>query len=100
VAASPWAGKEEGFVTWFTGTVVYLLIWWTALFAVLPFGTRPEPDGDPGAGGWRGTPRQPHLGRKLLATTVVSAAIWLAVYGLVESDWISFRSGWLALPEN
>ena len=25
---------------------------------------------------------------------------WLGVYALVESDWLSFRSGWLALPEN
>ena len=26
---------------WFTGCVLYLLIWWTVLFAVLPFGVRP-----------------------------------------------------------
>lgn len=26
---------------WFTGCVLYLLIWWTVLFAVLPLGVRP-----------------------------------------------------------
>jgi predicted secreted protein len=84
---------------WFTGIVVYSLIWWTVLFAVLPFGTRPDPQGDQAAGGWRGAPERPMLLRKLLATTLLSAAIWVGLYGVVESDWISFRSGWFALPE-
>jgi hypothetical protein len=33
-----------------------------------------------------------------LITTVVSAVIWGGIYLLVTSGWISFRSGWLALP--
>jgi predicted secreted protein len=83
----------------FTGVIVYTLIWWTVLFAVLPIGTRPDTEGGPDSGGWRGAPERPLLLRKILATTVVSAVLWLGVYALVESDWISFRSGWLALPE-
>ena len=51
-------------MTIFTGTVVYLLIWWTALFAILPIGTHPDPEGDPASGGWRGTPERPLLLRK------------------------------------
>jgi predicted secreted protein len=86
-------------MTWFTGIAVYVLVWWTALFAVLPFGTRPDPEGDPATGGWRGTPERPLLLRKLLATTVLSTAIWLGIYALAESEWLSFRTGWLALPE-
>lgn len=83
----------------FTGIIVYVLIWWTALFAILPIGTRPDPQGDPDAGGWRGAPERPYMLRKVLATTALSAVLWLGVYALVESDWLSFRSGWLALPE-
>lgn len=83
----------------FTGVIVYVLIWWTALFAILPIGTRPDAVGDASTGGWRGTPERPLLLRKILATTAVSAVLWLGVYALVESDWISFRSGWFALPE-
>lgn len=83
---------------WFSGIVVYLLIWWLALFAVLPIGTEPNPEGDADTG-WRGVPQQPRLLRKVLITTLVAAVIWLGVYGLVESDWLSFRSGWLAMPE-
>jgi predicted secreted protein len=81
---------------WFTGIVVFLLIWWTALFAVLPIGTRPVEDADPDAGGWRGAPTAPRLGRKVVLTTLVAAVLWVGAYALIESDLISFREGWLA----
>jgi predicted secreted protein len=83
----------------FTAVIVYLLIWWTVLFAVLPIGTQPEPEADPDAGGWRGVPKRPLILRKLAITTLVSALIWVVAYALITSDWLSFRSGWLAMPE-
>jgi predicted secreted protein len=82
-----------------SGTAVYIMIWWMVLFAVLPIGTSPDPDSDPRTGGWRGLPRRPRLPWKMAITTLASAVIWLGVYALIESDWLSFRSGWLALPE-
>jgi predicted secreted protein len=85
-------------MNWFTGTVLYVLIWWTALFAVLPFGTRPQAEADP-VSGWRGAPQRPHLLRKVIATTLLAGLIWLGCYLLIRSGWISFRHGWLALPE-
>ena len=45
-------------MNWFTGVVLYVLIWWTVLFAVLPIGTRPSSEADQQRG-WRGTPEQP-----------------------------------------
>lgn len=81
---------------WFTGSVVYLLIWWTALFAVLPIGTKPVEDADPQAGGWRGAPARPLILRKVVGTTVLATVLWLGVYGLINSGWISFREGWFA----
>jgi predicted secreted protein len=84
---------------WVSGIVVFFLIWWTALFAVLPVGTQPNPEGDPDTG-WRGVPERPRLLRKLILTTLIAAVLWVGVYALVESDWLSFRSGWLAMPEN
>jgi predicted secreted protein len=82
---------------WFTALVLYALIWWTVLFAVLPMGTRPvaEPDRTTG---WRGAPEAPRLGRKLLVTTLVSGVIWAVAVGIIESDWLSFRHGILAMP--
>ncbi len=81
---------------WVTGPVVYALIWWTILFAVLPLGARPEAKADP-ASGWRGAPAQPNLWRKAALVTVISAVIWVGVWALVRSPWLSFRHGWLAL---
>lgn len=81
---------------WFTGTIVYLLIWWLALFCVLPIGTRPVEDADPEAGGWRGAPAKPMLGRKLIGTTILAAILWVGVEMVIQSGWISFREGWFA----
>lgn len=85
---------------WFTGFVLYVLIWWTVLFAVLPFGTRPRSEADD-ASGWRGAPAHPHLWRKALATTLVSAVIWAGCYAVISRrDLLSFRHGVLALPDD
>jgi len=83
-------------MNWFTGLVLYLLIWWTALFAVLPFWARPRVDPDPHSG-WRGTPERPRLLRIAFATTLVSAVVWFLAWLLIESPYLSFRSGWLAI---
>ncbi len=79
-------------VNGFTAFVLYTLIWWTVLFAVLPFGTKPLADAD-AATGWRGAPERPLIGRKLLATTVISAVIWGISMLIIRSDWLSFRVG-------
>jgi predicted secreted protein len=64
-----------------TAVAVFFLIWWVVLFAVLPWGIRSQQEGgevvpgtDPGA------PAIPNLTRKLLWTTLVSAAIFAACY--------------------
>jgi predicted secreted protein len=61
---------------------IYLVIWWTVLFAVLPLGTTTYAEagievkdgGDPGA------PVDPKLGRKAFTTTWVSAIVFLVGY--------------------
>ena len=76
---------------WFTAVILYALIWWVVLFAVLPFGTRPVADADVEAGGWRGAPERPLLRRKIIATTVVSGLIWAGSLALIRSPYMSFR---------
>jgi predicted secreted protein len=78
-------------MSWFTACVVYVLVWWTVLFAVLPFGTSPQPDADPHTG-WRGAPARPLLGRKVLATTLISLLVWGAIMLVIRSPYLSFRS--------
>ncbi len=76
---------------WFTATVVFVLVWWVLLFAVLPLWTRPKPEADE-LTGWRGVPDRPLLGRKLLVTTVLSIVVWAAIMWMITSSSFSFRS--------
>lgn len=70
---------------------IYFVLWWIVLFAVLPWGVRSqheseafEPGTDPGA------PQRPLLLRKALATTLISAALFAAVYVIWTSGVIPF----------
>lgn len=83
---------------WVTGVMVYFVVWWTVLFAVLPFGIEPDDAAARESGGWRGTPRRPAIVNKALWTTVVATVVWFVIWYLVTSDWLSFRTGWLAMP--
>ena len=78
-------------MTWFTGLVVYILVWWLTLFAVLPFWTRPVVDPE-APEHFRGAPERPLLLRKALVTTLVAGVIWLAIWAVMEAGWISFRA--------
>ncbi len=78
-------------MNWFTAFVLYVMIWWTVLFAVLPFGTKPVAEADQ-VTGWRGAPARPLIGRKLAATTAVSALLWGGAMLLIRSDWLTFRT--------
>ena len=82
-------------MSWFTGIILFILIWWTVLFAVLPLGQQPESDPDP-VSGFRGLPRAPRIGRVVLITTLVSAVVWAGCDVLISSSWLSFRHGALA----
>jgi len=85
-------------INWFTAVVLYIIVWWTVLFAVLPFGTKPVAEPDE-ATGWRGAPAQPRIGRKILWTTLVATLVWAVIMGVQASGLVSFRSGWLSLPD-
>ncbi len=74
---------------WATGIMVFFVIWWTILFCILPLGVRRVEN--PGAGEERGAPERPELMRKAVITTIVTAVLWLAFYGLYQADVFSFR---------
>lgn len=86
-------------MNWFTGVVLFVVIWWTALFAVLPIGTKPVMRADE-ASGWRGVPEQPQMLKKIIATTIVACVLWTGSYLLIRSDYVSFRHGIFAEPED
>ena len=76
-------------MSWATGLMVYLVIWWTILFAVLPLGVRRVEN--PGRGQERGAPERPDLRRKAIITSIVAAVLWIAFYLFHQADIFSFR---------
>jgi len=70
---------------------IYLVCWWTVLFAVLPIGMSQQDQSPPTDGGQWGAPDKPDLKRKFITTTWVSAILWAFIMVLIFT-------GWLPLP--
>lgn len=73
----------------FSGIVVYVIIWWSVFFCMLPIGMR-QPD-QRVAGEMPGAPAKPDLKRKAVWTTLLSLVLWGGVYWFIKSDLFSFR---------
>jgi predicted secreted protein len=76
-------------MSWATGVMVYIVIWWIVLFAVLPLGVRKVEK--PGRGQDHGAPERPELLRKAIITSAVAAVLWLGFFVLHQLDVFSFR---------
>ena len=58
---------------------LYFVVWWTLLFAVLPFGVRSQAEsGEVSAGSDPGAPAAPGLNEKAIWTTLLSGIVFLA----------------------
>lgn len=73
-----------------TALAIYFVIWWTVLFAVLPFGIRSQheagefvPGTDPGA------PVLPNLARKAGWTTLASTIVFGLFYASYVYHWVT-----------
>ena len=78
-------------MNWFTGTTLFLVIWWLVIFMVLPWGNRPIDPADVARGHAPSAPAKPRLAIKLLVTTVIAAVLWGIAFLVVDSGWISLR---------
>ena len=59
---------------------IYFIVWWTCLFAVLPFGVRTQNDeGEVVQGTSAGAPINPRLGRVAALTTIVASIAFALV---------------------
>jgi predicted secreted protein len=69
-----------------SGIAIYLTIWWTTLFAVLPLGVRSyAEEGKPVPGGGDpGAPVNPNLKRKFITTTWVAAIVWAMLWAILH----------------
>lgn len=77
-----------------TSVAIFITIWWTVLFAVLPWGIQTHADAgiDRGDGGDPGAPVNPKLKQKFLITTAIAAALFVVV-------WLIVKLGLVPLPE-
>jgi predicted secreted protein len=71
---------------------IYVLIWWTVLFAILPLGVRTQAeDGEVVPGTSESAPTHPRLLRVVLLTTVVSGLLFGALWAAVRVDLINLE---------
>jgi predicted secreted protein len=89
-------------VSYTTALAIYFIIWWLVLFVVLPWGIRSQHEGDdpitPGTD--PGAPIIARLGRRLIWTTGISAAVFAVFYLGYVNRWVTVDglANWLGLP--
>jgi len=76
-------------MNWFTGIMVYVIVWWLVFFTTLPFGVRPPDHVEPGHD--VGAPENPRLWMKALISSVIAGMLFAIVYYVIDADLISFR---------
>jgi predicted secreted protein len=71
---------------------IYFITWWVCLFMVLPWGVRNAHEAGEAVeqGNEHGAPVKPMLWRKVLATTILSAIVFAAIYGQMTYHWVGF----------
>ena len=62
----------------------FLILWFLALFCLLPMGLGAEVDPESGA------PLKPLLGRKLLLATAIATVSWLLFYAVIAMRLVDF----------
>jgi predicted secreted protein len=71
---------------------VYVVIWWTVLFAILPIGVRTQgEDGTIVPGTPESAPTRPRLIRVVLITTLVSCAVFAALWAAIRYNLIDLE---------
>ena len=70
---------------------IYFVLWWVTLFVTLPFGVRSQHEEGGGAPGTDpGAPIASLMGRKLIWTTIISAAIFALAM-------LAYNAGYLSI---
>jgi predicted secreted protein len=74
-----------------TGIAIYLTIWWTALFAILPLGGKTywsEGQEPPVKGMDSGAPIEPRLKQKFVWTTILTTVLFVLLWLCIHFEWI------------
>ncbi|MDR7035220.1 DUF1467 family protein [Mesorhizobium sp. BE184] len=72
-------------MSWVSLTALFFVVWWTVLFAILPFGLKTQDDdSDVTLGTVSSAPRGPHMLRAVLWTTLVTLVLLGIFYGVTR----------------
>ncbi len=73
---------------------LYFIIWWTVLFAVLPFGVRTQQEaGEIVPGSAESAPSEPRMLSKALWTTAIATVVFAIVYAVIELGLVDLGIG-------
>ena len=75
----------------FTIVAIFITVWWTVLFTILPIGMSQQDQERPTDGAQWGAPVNPNLKKKFITTTWVSVLVWAFIM-------LTIFTGWLPLP--
>ena len=72
-------------MTPFTAVAIFLTIWWTVLFVILPLGVTSHHEAgiDLGDGGDPGAPVDPKLKKKFLTTTWITTVVFAILWAVI-----------------
>ena len=79
-------------MNWFTALATYLILWWLALFIVLPIGVRGQAEEDSIEPGTEpGAPVMSQIGKKAIWATGMAAVFFVIVFLIVETGWLTWE---------
>ena len=73
-----------------SGVVVFILLWWWVFLMALPFGVKDPDEIEPGHAS--SAPERPRIRLKMLIATVIASGLFIIVYWIIESGFISLSS--------
>ena len=70
-----------------SGIVVFILLWWWVFLMSLPFGIKTPDEVETGHA--TSAPERPMLRRKVFISTVIASVLFLIVYWIIDTEFIS-----------
>lgn len=87
-------------MSWVSGVAVFFIIWWTVLFAALPFGLKTQDDNeDVTLGTVSSAPGRPHMLKAVIRTTIISLIIFGGLYYVTRVLGLGFDDIPVVIPQ-
>ena len=80
-------------MTWFSGALIFIVVWWLIFFMLLPIGARSyhEAGEKVEKGNAESAPIRPRLWLKVIVATSVALLMTVLIYFIIDFGALSFR---------